>query len=340
MDFNSFCRACRAFSSPLGQRWQKSQSTPREQPLWCQNHAQGLQVSGCLGFQVREFTNAWRDHIWVFVWRGDESISIHLPRCCIEPLEGAWSCIDATSTYLGDSVSWCETLYAHRTCIIMYHTFSSFSHAFFNALNSNPRNSSKRTWWRRPNDSSFPELPAFPSVVRIYGRTSLTDKNGPSIANCFCRFWQSVPTCYDIQFQCSSCRQEKKTSLVTWSFSCNKNLYYIPIILVTGWLKEGSYNGLVFYNGIVTIYNNLLYTSRENRLIFASSCHKPTALRGAKPHARLTAFITGWRQASGSSTFRTSGVTHWSTKSQLWNEGWTKRWWWPSILMYLKLKIK
>ena len=86
----------------------------------------------------------WRDHIWVFVWRGDESISIHLPRCCIEPLEGAWSCIDATSTYLGDSVSWCETLYAHRTCIIMYHTFSSFSHAFFNALNSNPRNSSKR----------------------------------------------------------------------------------------------------------------------------------------------------------------------------------------------------
>lgn len=75
-------------------------------------------------------------------------------------------------------------------------------------------------------------------------------------------------------FSAQAAGKEKKTSLVTWSFSCNKNLYYIPIILVTGWLKEGSYNGLVFYNGIVTIYNNLLYTSRENRQIFASSCHK------------------------------------------------------------------
>lgn len=46
--FSSLWRCCRALSSPLGQRWQNSQSTPLWQPLWCQNHAQGLQASGCL----------------------------------------------------------------------------------------------------------------------------------------------------------------------------------------------------------------------------------------------------------------------------------------------------
>ena len=220
---------------------------PREQPLWCQNHAQGLQVSGCLGFQVREFTNAWRD----------EKISVVfcVPRCCIEPLEGAWSCIDATSTYLGDSVSWCETLYAHRACIIMFihfHHFPMHSSMLWTQIQEIHPNASE-PWLRRPNDSSFPELPACSSVVRIYGRTSLTDTNGPSIVKVSVDFGsrsQRAMT-YNFSAQASVKFQLQQKSLL--------HPNYIGYWLV----KEGSYTVLVFYNCHSTIsYIQAVKTAR------------------------------------------------------------------------------
>lgn len=130
VDFNSFCRACRAFSSPLGQRWQKSQSTPREQPLWCQNHAQGLQVSGCLGFQVREFTNAGEItsgflsggvmNLYQFIcqdaalslWRGLGAALMLLPR--------TWAivCPDVKPSMLTEHVSSCSYIFIIFPCIL------------------------------------------------------------------------------------------------------------------------------------------------------------------------------------------------------------------------------
>ena len=224
---------------------------PREQPLWCQNHAQGLQVSGCLGFQVREFTNAWRD----------ENILFFVPRCCIEPLEGAWSCIDATSTYLGDSVSWCEFRYAHRTCIIMFihfHHLPMHSSMLWTQIQEIHRNASE-SWWRRPNDSSFPELPACSSVVRIYGRTSLTDTNGGSIAKVSVDFGnrsQRAMT-YNFSAQASGKKKNKSCHL---KFQLQQKSLLHPNYIGYWLVKEGSYNVLVFYN---CYSNNLLYTSRE-----------------------------------------------------------------------------
>ena len=84
------------------------------------------------------------------LWRGLGAASMLLPR--------TWAIV-------------CPDVKPPKCSPNMFHPFSSCSHAFF--ADSNPTNSSIGIGIVKP--FSFPEDPAFSSVVRIYGRTSLKD---------------------------------------------------------------------------------------------------------------------------------------------------------------------